>query len=94
MTEDREFDPGRDTPTAYEPGAGRPVPGSPVYENARRLQEFNEQELSSEIQAAKEAPDRGDGMTSSSPDGPTVGEANAANTAKAESAPKRTAKRS
>lgn len=32
---DREFDPGLDTPKDHEPGTGQPVPGSPVWEDAR-----------------------------------------------------------
>lgn len=94
---DREFDPGRDTPTAYEPGAGQPVPGSPVYEEAERLKEFNQQETSANIEAAQDAPDRGDGMTSTSTNGDTTGEPNAANTAKAADSTttaKRTSRRS
>ena len=52
MTEKREFDPGLDTPTAYQPGAGQPVPGSPVWQDAENRKRLNEEQLKSEIEAA------------------------------------------
>lgn len=48
----REFDPGLDTPTAYQPGAGQPVPGSPVWEDARRREQINQEQRQAEIEAA------------------------------------------
>lgn len=59
MGEKREFDPGLDTPTAYEPGAGQPVPGSPVWQDARLRERQNDQQLQAEQEAAAN-PLRGD----------------------------------
>lgn len=52
MTEKREFDPGLDTPTAYQPGAGQPVPGSPVWQDAENRKRLQEEQLQDEIRAA------------------------------------------
>lgn len=35
MATERPFDPGLDTPTDYQPGAGQVVPGSPVDRDAQ-----------------------------------------------------------
>lgn len=56
---EREFDAGLDTPTAYEPGAGWPVPGSPVWEDARLRERENGEQLKAEQEAAAN-PQRGD----------------------------------
>lgn len=49
---EREFDPGLDTPTAYQPGAGFPVPGSPVWQDAERRKQVQEEERKAEIESA------------------------------------------
>lgn len=56
---EREFDPGLDTPTAYEPGAGFPVPGSPVDLEAKERARVNDEQNRAD-QAAAENPERGD----------------------------------
>jgi hypothetical protein len=38
-TSDAPFDPGVSTPSAYEPGAGQPVPGSPYMDDVASREE-------------------------------------------------------
>ena len=56
---ERDFDPGLDTPTAYEPGAGFPVPGSPVDLEAKERERQNEEQAKADREAAQN-PERGD----------------------------------
>ena len=52
MSEKREFDPGLDTPTAYQPGAGFPVEGSPAWLDAENRKRIQEDELKAQVEAA------------------------------------------
>lgn len=51
MTE-REWDAGLNTPTAKEAGAGWPVPGSPVWEDAQLRQRVNDAQRKVDEQSA------------------------------------------
>lgn len=54
---EREFDPGLDTPKANEPGAGWPVPGSPVYQDAQLRERVNEAQRKVDEQSAQDPED-------------------------------------
>lgn len=54
---EREFDPGLDTPKANEPGAGWPVPGSPVWEDARLRERVSEAQRRVDEQSAENPDD-------------------------------------
>lgn len=52
-----EWDAGLQTPTAYEEGAGRPVPGSPVWEDAQLRERVNEAQRKIDAQSAQNPDD-------------------------------------
>jgi len=54
---EREFDPGLDTPRYNEPGAGQPVPGSPVDEDAKMRQRVNEEQNRINVESAQNPED-------------------------------------
>lgn len=54
---EREFDPGLDTPRYNEPGAGFPVPGSPVDEDAKLRERVNDAQRRVDEQSAQNPED-------------------------------------
>lgn len=54
---EREFDAGLDTPTAYEQGAGWPVPGSPVYQDAQLRERVNAAQREVDAKSAQDPED-------------------------------------